>query len=1050
MIHSAIIINTLQSFALPTQHPSLRLQLWVNPRANALKFRLFTNALKYCISVFYVLFFAFPNPLPLKGSTFSESKIWCKWYKKQMILAYRKLYSPLGLGGLEVSHNFALIESIFNAFALWGNPIHKRSERPSKRSALFILFALLFPFLLLAQSPLSSLPAPSPQAAAQSYTALMASGEAGLLRICEQVRPSGQSEGTAVRYAVALLTHSAKTAADKSLLEKVYLQALNKVSDTEVKAYFMSNLQLIGSSSSVKPLSTYIAHNELYAPAISALVGTGSPEAQASLLAALKTAKPAIQNRLIEALGELKVRSAIPAITPFTSSPDPGLQKQALWALALMGEPNTYNTLWNKAKAAGFKNEATEASNALIEYLHQLQARRNTILASKLSNAILALTTQADQQHYRLAALKGISASNALGAPKILQAELGRFDEQYRREVLKIAATGINNAAVKEQWEGLYTKAKGDTQAEILAMLATNVNSATFAQLRLLPALTGDNPAVRMVAAAFLGKSKNKQHLPNLLDYLLKSPSADELQAAQAALLQLVDKNNCAQVAAKLSAAPPKAQVVLIALLAERRASAHYDAVAAVAQSADTLARNAALKSLSRLATPAKLNNLLELLAKTNQTSAIKALQEAIVTVLDANASNLLYEALQKDKIKILPILAYFDEKSALDKVNASFEQGAGLEKETAFAALCNWANSNAIRSLLTIRQDPAQTSYHTRAFNAIITQINRSTWNDEQRLALLQDLMLSSPSLADQMAVVRSMGRLRGMPALFSVYRLYQNPDLNTTVSRALIQIVLPTADAKPGLNGAFARQALERARQILSGPDHEYERIDIDNYLSTLPMLSMEPNKPYALSEEEKRENYELLFNGKDLNNWLGNKVDYVVDDYNLAIYPTALQNRGNLYTAKEYSDFIFRFEFLLTPGANNGLGIHAPLEGDAAYVGKEIQILDNTAPIYEKLQVYQYHGSVYGVMPAKREFLKPVGEWNQEEVYVKGNYIRVTLNGTVILEGDMKEAAKNGTVDHREHPGLNRNKGHIGFLGHGSVLKFRNIRIKDLGGM
>jgi hypothetical protein len=85
------------------------------------------------------------------------------------------------------------------------------------------------------------------------------------------------------------------------------------------------------------------------------------------------------------------------------------------------------------------------------------------------------------------------------------------------------------------------------------------------------------------------------------------------------------------------------------------------------------------------------------------------------------------------------------------------------------------------------------------------------------------------------------------------------------------------------------------------------------------------------------------------------------------------------GNLYTKDEYSDFIFRFEFQLTPGANNGLGIRTPLEGDAAYVGMELQILDNEADVYKNLQKYQYHGSVYGVIPAKRGYLKPTGEWN-----------------------------------------------------------------------
>ncbi len=200
------------------------------------------------------------------------------------------------------------------------------------------------------------------------------------------------------------------------------------------------------------------------------------------------------------------------------------------------------------------------------------------------------------------------------------------------------------------------------------------------------------------------------------------------------------------------------------------------------------------------------------------------------------------------------------------------------------------------------------------------------------------------------------------------------------------------------------------------------------------------------YNLSVSEQKEGFISLFNGKNLDGWIGNKTDYVVEDGVVVIRPKQ-GGHGNLYTEKEYADFNYRFEFQLTPGANNGLGIRTPPEGDAAYLGMELQILDNTAPIYANLQPYQYHGSVYGVIPAKRGFLKPVGEWNEEEVIVQGTRIKIILNGNVIVDGDIAEARDNGTLDHRDHPGLKNDKGHIGFLGHGSVVKFRNIRVKEL---
>jgi hypothetical protein len=202
------------------------------------------------------------------------------------------------------------------------------------------------------------------------------------------------------------------------------------------------------------------------------------------------------------------------------------------------------------------------------------------------------------------------------------------------------------------------------------------------------------------------------------------------------------------------------------------------------------------------------------------------------------------------------------------------------------------------------------------------------------------------------------------------------------------------------------------------------------------------LKPDVAYVAPESD----FTALFDGSSLFNWTGNTTDYFPLNGELVIDPKR-GGKGNLYTKKEYGDFHLKFDFQLTPGANNGLGIRAPLEGDAAYVGMELQILDNTAPIYAKLQPYQYHGSVYGIIPAKQGFLKPVGEWNEEEVIAQGNKIKVILNGEVILDGDIALATKEGTADHKEHPGLLNKTGHIGFLGHGSPLKFRNLRIKEL---
>jgi HEAT repeat protein len=199
------------------------------------------------------------------------------------------------------------------------------------------------------------------------------------------------------------------------------------------------------------------------------------------------------------------------------------------------------------------------------------------------------------------------------------------------------------------------------------------------------------------------------------------------------------------------------------------------------------------------------------------------------------------------------------------------------------------------------------------------------------------------------------------------------------------------------------------------------------------------------YIREIPREEQGFVSLFNGQDLKGWVGDRKGYGVEDGKIVVFPA--RGGGNLYTEKEYSDFVLRFEFKLTSGANNGLGIRAPLEGDAAYAGMELQILDNTAEKYKDLESYQYHGSIYGVVPAKRGHLKPAGEWNEQEVIADGRRISVKLNGVVIVDANIDLVSTPKTMDGREHPGLKRERGHIGFLGHGSRVEFRNIRIKEL---
>lgn len=1089
---------------------------------------------------------------------------------------------------------------------------------------------------------LALLPARNQEEAARLYDDLSSLDTEGLKVLTSRVVPNGRPEGVAPRFAVSMLTHYSTSKEEKARIEQAYLSALENAEDIEVKAYFIDNLKIIGSNAAVSRLAEKIGEDGLTDQAIGALESIGTAEALNALRTELEESKePQVQARLIQALGEVKHKGAVPVITSLVSSNDAVVRKHALWALARIAEPDSYHVLLQQANQVNFKNDPSEATHALVEFIHQLEGSGDRQLTLRASQEILSHTLDPDQQHFRLAALKALANIEPEDATRTLIKEMNRFDPVYQKEVLKVASLNAGDGAALKMWTRAYKKSK-NLKAETLAMLAQANRDDAFIASTLLPALKSKDAAVRMTAAEQISYSDNEKFQPALVDYLLQATGEEEIDAARSAVLRMMDKEDTKVLADKFQSAAPATQAAIIGIFADRRAVESFGAVFERTASTDPKVRQAAFAALPILATPKNTADLLDLLSQTENEAEIKNIQSALMTSIDKSNTSLVNQAYERNKTKILPLLPYLKDEEALDKVKEAFHTGKATEREAAFEALANWQDHEAARTLLAIRKDKDLKKYHEKAFQAFVAQVGRSSWPDDQKLLMYDEAMNLAENQGEEVAIIRAVGSLRSFLSLMFVSRYLDDEELSRAASRSVMQIALPTADARPGLTGTIVRNMLQRILDKLEGQDSQYEVIDIQTYLANMPytkgyesifngkdlsgwqglvenpiarskmseeelarkqkeaneklkeswsvkdgaiyftgkgdnLCTIRPygdfemlvdwkisrdgdsgiylrgtpqvqiwdptgkeeaakvgsgglfnnqkhpskpltvadnpvgewntfhikmtgehvtvhlngvlvvdsvvmenywdrsipifpeeaielqahgnelafrnifvkelgNKPYALTAEEKKDGFELLFNGKDLDNWVGNKTDYVVEDNAIAIYPTGKGN-GNLYTEKEYSDFVFRFEFQLTPGANNGLGIHTSLKGDAAYGGKEIQILDNTAPVYANLEPYQYHGSVYGVIPAKRGFLKPVGEWNEQEVYVKGDRVKVTLNGTVILDGNLKEASRNGTMDKKDHPGLNVHKGHIAFLGHGTIVRFRNIRIKDL---
>jgi hypothetical protein len=257
----------------------------------------------------------------------------------------------------------------------------------------------------------------------------------------------------------------------------------------------------------------------------------------------------------------------------------------------------------------------------------------------------------------------------------------------------------------------------------------------------------------------------------------------------------------------------------------------------------------------------------------------------------------------------------------------------------------------------------------------------------------------------------------------------------------RIVGELVWVTLNGVRTVDGAVMENYWDRARPLPAAGPLQLQTHGGEIRFRELWVREIGAEEANALLAARGREGFTPLFDGRSLQGWQGDLDSYEVADGTIRCRP---DRGGNLFTRESFADFAVRLQFRLPPAGNNGLAIRYPGEGDPAYAGFEIQVLDDTAPRYAGAKPWQYHGSVYGVAPSHRGYLRPVGEWNFQEVTVRGSRITVRLNGTTILDADL--AALPTNLGER-HTGKDRKEGFFGFCGHHDPVAFRELAIQRL---
>ncbi len=1061
---------------------------------------------------------------------------------------------------------------------------------------------------------LVQVPANDQQKLNEQMQSMLSMEEAGLQMIMDLVIPPGTGDDTRGRMAIESLSRylsQPDMEKERAAWEKMILAKIQNSEDPYIIAFFIRQLNYFGSEAAMESLTPFVTDPKLQDPAIRAMRDINPEKAADLFVNRLDQCKGRTQIALVNAIKNTGNSSHAETIARLAGSNSPELQRSVLACLARLGNPASEAVLNEAAKNAGYMPEPTNATGSLVVYARALAEQKQNELSLKICKTLIKSCKAPEQSGFKTGALLTAADQQDIeqSLPLLVSAMKDK-NKAYRMSAIRYAAEAHSPVDV---WTVALDKSKSkEVKAEILYLLGELKDKGT--SLSVSKYIKDPDTKVRQQAISSYVLINENEALPQVLDYTLTHPELPESETAKSCLLQIVRMEQLSLLAEQLDKAPEGAKVVLTEVIAAKGDPGYFDTLYELAGKGGA-AGSAAIENIYMVSRYQHLDKLLVLYDKQAKKAERSHLEKALVSAINS----------------------FSDRRAAIEQVIVHAREHKSMENY--MGVLTTVGGARALDAVYGICLNDASPK-KKQAFDNYLSIVSGSDMPDDQKLLLLRKVSPLAKDIEQQKHLIQAMGGVKTFLSMITLSHYLDMEGLESDAANALVRVVLPSNGLDNGLTGSLVKEKLVKARDIISGPDTEYLKIDIQNYLDKMSDekgfvsmfngkdlsgwqgLATDPvtkahisakelqklqeeadakvkdvwsvkdncivfnghgsnlcskkqygsfemivdwritregdsgiylrgspqvqiwdttrvdvgaqvgsgglynNKVYeskpllvadnpindwntfritmigervtvylngqlvvdnvvmenywdrsipifptgsielqahgtdlafrdiyvrelkdsnSLTEEEIEEGFVALFNGTDLSNWAGNEHSYSVEDGNIVIRPQ--KSGGNLYTAKEYADFIFRFEFKLTPGANNGLGIRTPMEGDAAYVGYELQILDNTAPVYANLQPYQYHGSVYGIIPAKKGFLKPVGEWNCEEVYVKGDKIRITLNGTVIVDGDLKEASKNGTADHKDHPGLKRTSGHIGFLGHGSLLWFRNIRIKEI---
>lgn len=912
--------------------------------------------------------------------------------------------------------------------------------------------------LTVVQDALAQLPAQTAADLDREMTDIAVSAPESVEILAGMLVPASGGQNALVEYALSGIVDFAGRKGNEAYAAPVkagLAAGLEKCGDTANKAFLMSQFRLLAAAEDIPVFLEYAGDPALGSVAVNALISIeGSEKAIMSLIETGGASGPL----LAYAAAEKGLSDAEPYLLEWIRELD-GNQNEDSDPSSGADTPDMRAYLHALSRCGGEASLKILRKESVYDYvtlLGRIADKGDCPTAVAGAKRLL----KSEDVNIRCAALELLVSVQGDDAEKYIIAAMDSPDRDYRCAALEYASDFTHDPYFCSGLSEILNSAGPEIRTDIVNWAGTyHVEALLLDVLSFIPACPGENipesPELATAAIRAAGLIGGDAAADALV--LQLSGDADYAQAAYRALLSFCG-NLENRLQTVLDGSDPQAVQYALSLASSRRMTGLAPRVFSLLESGDSMVRRTAYMSLAGVTAPEDCGRLGSLLEKADTDFRVSALQNALACALLTLAPEKQYEETMSLIGKsgrpslYYPVLAQTATEDAVKYLKDAYDEGSDTQE--AFSALMAVDNIAAAGVLMSIAgNDPEKAG---PALSRVVDLVSVSGLDDVSRESWYTAVMKSAPDVDLQNKVLGALASTPVMPSFLLAMKYLDDPGTSYKAADAVKSIASRTTDE---IDYHALKSALEKAMEVFAaagGADDGYAVDEIRKMLSGL----QPPAEKFVLPEDEARAGYEVLFDGTDLSKWTGDMEGYT--PVNGTIFVTAgYGDSRNLYTIKEYGDFIFRFDFcFVKPGVNNGVGIRTPMGKDAAYWGMcECQILDHDDPIYKGLHEYQVHGSAYGIIPARRVVHRPLGEWNSEEIKVVGDRITVTLNGEVILDGNLREAcrgynvAPDGsdynpyTADHRNHPGMFNKKGHVGFLGHGAGIKFRNVRILDL---